>query len=370
MTGGAGEIAAATLVQIQAALQAGASPAEALAACRDDAALTEVARQARLGTPMTQIAREVSSDTPGADLLVRALALAERTGAGAVQAVEQTLDAIRAQADLDRLIAVRTAQARGTAVILAGIPLVTWGVLVVADRQILRFYATPVGVLTACVAVLLATVSWRWMRRMAAACAAAAADADLLAASASPLRWRRAVLPVGVTAVLGGALLGPLAGIVAGSVVGALRARPARVDGGGDSSGAAELIELLGVAVITGLPVTTALEEVARIAPPRAAAILRPVTARLAAGWRIDDAFAGTPLEPLGHVLAAGLEWGAPVAPPLRRLADQLRADRTAAAELAAERLQLALVFPTTLLTLPAFVLGVVPPLLWATLQR
>jgi hypothetical protein len=36
--------------------------------------------------------------------------------------------------------------------------------------------------------------------------------------------------------------------------------------------------------------------------------------------------------------------------------------------EEAAAKVELRLVFPTTLLTLPAFVLGVVPPLLWTAL--
>lgn len=359
-----------TLVQIQAALQAGASPSEALAECGDTGALREVAREVRLGRSLAAIAGEVRTGIGAADLLVRALALAERTGAGAVQAVEQALDAMRSDADLARLIEVRTAQARGTAGVLAGIPLVTWAVLVAADRDTLRFYATPLGLLTAGVAVVLAALSWRWMRRMAAACGAAADGADPLLAAPSPLRWRPAAAPaiaVGVVVAVG---LGSAAGVIAMLVVGAIRARPAPPSSDGDRSGAAEVIDLLAVAVTTGLPVPAALEEVCRVAPPRGAQALRRVTARLAAGWRMDEAFAGTPLAAIGEVLAAGLQWGAPVEPPLRRLADQLRAERRAAAEVAAERLQLALVFPTTLLTLPAFVLGVVPPLLWATLQR
>ena len=46
-------------------------------------------------------------------------------------------------------------------------------------------------------------------------------------------------------------------------------------------------------------------------------------------------------------------------------LIDTLRAHERGVAEAAAERVQLALVFPTTLLTLPAFVLPLVPPLVW-----
>jgi hypothetical protein len=71
----------------------------------------------------------------------------------------------------------------------------------------------------------------------------------------------------------------------------------------------------------------------------------------------------------MGQTLAAAQRWGAPAAPALRDLATDLREQRRAAVEAAAERLQLVLIFPTTLLTLPAFILAVVPPLLWSTLH-
>jgi len=96
--------------------------------------------------------------------------------------------------------------------------------------------------------------------------------------------------------------------------------------------------------------------------------MLATAARRCANGWLPDDAFAGTSLQTLGETLAAAQRWGAPADVTLRRLTADLRAARRAAAEQAAERLQLALVFPTTLLTLPAFVLGIVPPLLWTTL--
>ncbi|MBA2316164.1 MAG: hypothetical protein H0V93_00005, partial [Euzebyales bacterium] len=65
------------------------------------------------------------------------------------------------------------------------------------------------------------------------------------------------------------------------------------------------------------------------------------------------------------EVLAATHRWGAPAAPALRHLAAELRADRRAAVAAAAERTQLHLIFPTTMLMLPAFALAVVTPLVW-----
>jgi Flp pilus assembly protein TadB len=359
---------ATTLVELQAALLGGASAAEALCAACGEGPLAGVARDVRLGRSLGEVVAAAQALEPGADLLVRALALAERTGAGAAEAVDHALDAIRAEADLARLLQVRTAQARGTAVILSAIPVATWLLLVAAGGGALGFYATPAGVFTAVAAVALGGSSWLWMRRLIAAAGDAADAADPLAPPPPPPRWSRAAAPAVCALALGGLALGPVAGVLAAVVVGAALARPRRRHA--TPSHAADTIDLVAVALTTGLPVGAALDEVARIAPPAPRQALRAVTGRLAGGMRLADAFAGTPLEPLGAVLAAGQRWGAPAERGLRRLSEQLRADRQAAAEVAAERLQLTLVFPTTLLTLPAFVLGVVPPLLWTTLQR
>jgi len=105
---------------------------------------------------------------------------------------------------------------------------------------------------------------------------------------------------------------------------------------------------------------------VAPLAPPAARDPLERGAHRLRGGWQPDDAFADGGLSSLGAVLGASERWGAPAEPALHRLAAELRSARRAAAEEAAERTQLALVFPTTLLTLPAFTVGVVPPLLWS----
>jgi Type II secretion system (T2SS), protein F len=145
----------------------------------------------------------------------------------------------------------------------------------------------------------------------------------------------------------------------------AARRRPGASGGGG----AAETVSLLAVALGAGMAPAAAFAEVAAVAPAAAQPLLHSAARRLAGGWRCDEALADTPLASVGATLAAAQRWGAPAVPALRALADDLRADRRAAVEVAAERLQLTLIFPTTLLTLPAFVLGVVPPLLWTTLR-
>jgi Flp pilus assembly protein TadB len=136
-----------------------------------------------------------------------------------------------------------------------------------------------------------------------------------------------------------------------------------------DPMGATETVELVAVALAAGLSPGAALAAVAPLAPPGAREPLAVAARRVRGGWTPGEALAGTGLQPLGEVLEATQRWGAPAQQALGALAADLRAQRRAAAEEAAERVQLLLVFPTTLLTLPAFVLGVVPPLLWGALR-
>ena len=358
-----------TLTELQAALRAGAGAAEAVAATTAEGVLEDVARQARLGRSLADIATTVDTGDKAADFLIRSMALAERCGAGAAEAVANALTDIREEARLARLIDVRTTQARGTAAVLAGMPVVIWALLVMLDRQTLAFYATPIGGLTGGTAALLAVVSWRWMRRLIRSTPQAALAADPLAPPRPPVPWRKAGL-LAAAAGLAGALLSTTVGVMAAAVVGAVVARGSSrrhdADAGG---GGAEAVALVAVALDAGLPPPAALAEVARVAPEAAQPLLARGAARVQGGWTCEEAFAGTPLAPLGQTLAAAQRWGAPAAPALRDLAGELRENRRAAVEAAAERLELVLIFPTTLLTLPAFILAVVPPLVWSTLR-
>lgn len=364
-------LTAATLVELQAALSAGAGAGEAVAATCTGGVLDGVARQARLGQPLSQLAAGVETGDPAADFLVRCLALTERTGGGGTEAVEHAVTAIREEAALERLLDVRTAQARGTAVILVCVPLVAWALLVALDPRALTFYATPVGAVTGVTAVGLAALAGRWMNRLTRATRAAGEAADPLAPSRPAPAWRRGTVASAVVAIPVGIGLGPVVAVLAGAAVlfGVARPRTTASPGNGRSGGAAETVSLVAVALDSGMAPATAFAEVAELAPPPAVELLRSAARRVAAGWRVDEALTDTPLETLGACVAAAHRWGAPAAPALRALAADLRADRRAAVELAAERLQLALIFPTTLLTLPAFVLGVVPPLLWSTVR-
>jgi tight adherence protein B len=307
------------LTGLRTALSAGASPATALAECASDGILAPVARAVRLGQPLAEAAADVNTGDPVADLLVRALGVAERAGAGALIAVEQALDSAREAGALRRLLQVRTAQARGTALVLAVLPCLLWGLLVLFDPRVFGFYATALGMVTGGLAVVLVLAGHWWSRRIVETAGRAAADADPLA-------------------------------------------------GDHHSGGTAETIELVAVALAGGLSAVQAVRTVAPLAPPAARMVLTTAGRRLAGGWATAAAFDGTNLASLGTALAATERWGAPAGPALRHLAADLRADARAMTEEAAAKVELRLVFPTTLLTLPAFVLGVVPPLLWAAL--
>jgi Flp pilus assembly protein TadB len=361
----------AMYTELQAALEAGAAASQALTAVAADGVLAPVARELRLGRSLGDAARTVRTGQPSADLLVRALAVAELTGAGAARATEQSLAAVRDEASLQRLIDVRTSQARGAAVILAALPPVAWLLFVAADRATLRFYATAAGALSGLLAVALAASAWWCMRRLVTKAAGVASTADPLAACAPPRNWARAAaLGLGVL-VVATLTVGPGVAVVAAVAVAAVSLRRTAVAQTDDQSGgAAEAVELVAVAVSAGLPTCAALAAVAPFAPPAARPALSAAARRVRSGWDVDVALDGTGLAALGATLGAAARWGAPAEPALRRLADDLRAQRRTAAEVAAEQLQLRLVFPTTLLTLPAFIVGVVPPLLWSTLGR
>lgn len=360
------------LTEVRSALAAGAAPGAALVAGVDRggdvaAPLRPLADAVRLGTPLADVAVDAATGSPVLDLLVRALGVAERTGSGGAAAVEQALTVAEEEAEVARRVRARTAQARGTARVLTALPLLAWAGFVLLDPALLGFYATPIGAGTALLAVLLVAAGTTWSRRIVGRAAAAPARRDPLQPSRPAPDLARAAVLAGPPALLLTVALGPVPGIVVGAAVAALGVRrggpgPLDLRGGG----AAEAVELTAVALASGLSPTAALAAVAPLAPPAARAPLQAGARRLRGGWRPDDAFADTGLVALGGVLAASERWGAPAAPALRRLAAELRNERRAVADEAAERVQLALVFPTTLLTLPAFTVGVVPPMVWS----
>jgi Flp pilus assembly protein TadB len=122
--------------------------------------------------------------------------------------------------------------------------------------------------------------------------------------------------------------------------------------------------DLLAVCLGTGLPLGTALAEVAGTVPGPVGERLREVAASIALGTDPRQAWAAAPVElaPLGRVLIRAAESGSSVGGGLRALAVQLRAAAVARAETAVQRAGVWILAPLGLCFLPAFVcLGVLP---------
>jgi hypothetical protein len=361
------QVSTTDLLRVRAALSVGAPPAEAFTAVSDPA-LADAVRAVQLGQPLSAVARVVADDggARGVGSLLRALALAERCGTGGVAAVDAALQTRHdAVVDEERL-AAKSAQATGTARLLTALPLAAWVLLVALDRTALGFYGTPVGWGCGAGAVLLAIGGQRWARRLVTRAATAAAQADPLADQGARFdRMRAAVVAVPLALALW-LVAHPLAAVVVGGAVAAWAGRPAPAPP--PPCQTVEVIQLLQTVLATQTGVAVALEHVAQVVVAPVDEQLRGIARRLRSGCGVADAFAGTGLAEVGAVLEITERWGVTATGPLRLLIDSIRARQRGAAETAAERVQLALVFPTTLLTLPAFVLAVVPPLVWTAL--
>jgi hypothetical protein len=360
-------VSTADLLRVRAALSVGAAPTEAFAAVTDPE-LAGTVRAVQLGQPLAAVARGTGNagGARGVGPLLRALALAEHCGHGGVAAVDTALQTrLDALVDEERL-AAKSAQATGTAKLLTALPVVAWLLLVVLDRAALGFYATPIGWGCATGTVLLATAGRRWAHRLVKQATVAAAQADPLAGQAPPFDHRRAAavaLPFVVTLWW---VAHPLVAVIVGATIAALagRSKPPPPP----PCQTVEVIQLLRMVLAAETGVAVAFEQVAGVVTAPIDAQLRGIARRLRSGSGVAEAFAGTGLTEVGAVLDITERWGVAASGPLQLLIESVRAQQRGAAETAAERVQLALVFPTTLLTLPAFVLAVVPPLVWTAL--
>ena len=130
-----------------------------------------------------------------------------------------------------------------------------------------------------------------------------------------------------------------------------------------------DVVDLLVLAVGSGLTVHLALGRVAARASGPLAEELDRVMAEVALGRRLSDALddlpgrAGEVTRPLVGALVASERYGAPLVAGLERLAGEVRRDRRRRAEEAARKVPVKLLFPLVACTLPAFGLLTVAPL-------
>lgn len=136
-----------------------------------------------------------------------------------------------------------------------------------------------------------------------------------------------------------------------------------------------DAIELIVVAIRSGLTPTAAIEAVADQAAAPLADTFSEVTHRLHRGQRLADAL-DVFAERLGPVaagfadaLAAADRYGLPIEPVLDRLALDVRSDRRRLAEHHARTLPVQLSFPLVVCTLPSFVLLAIVPAVMGALS-
>jgi Flp pilus assembly protein TadB len=192
-------------------------------------------------------------------------------------------------------------------------------------------------------------------------------------AAASPAgqrrrRWVLAGATGAAVALLLGGLVGGVLGLVVAGIVDRVLGRHAPDDARQlhaalrrDLPGACDL---LAVCLAAGVPVASALAAVGGAVPPPLGSQLQATAHlyRLGAAPRRAWAEAPDTLAVLGRVLVRAGESGAAVAPALRSLAADCRAEARAAAEAGVRRAGVWILAPLGLCFLPAFVcLGVVP---------
>lgn len=131
-----------------------------------------------------------------------------------------------------------------------------------------------------------------------------------------------------------------------------------------------DLVDLMVLAVGSGATVHQAVDWVADRAPGPLGAELAWCRQQQAAGRRLADALedlpsrAGEAVRPLVAALVASDRYGAALGSGLDRLAGEVRSDRRRAAEEAARKVPVKLLFPLICCTLPAFGLLTVVPLI------
>jgi tight adherence protein C len=131
-----------------------------------------------------------------------------------------------------------------------------------------------------------------------------------------------------------------------------------------------EAVDLLRVGIAAGLNVPLAVAAVARRTHGPIGEQLQWALGQVDGGARFADALddaadrLGPDARPLLAALAASDRYGAPLAEPLARLADDARIDRRRRAEEIARRIPVRLLFPLVVCVLPAFALLTVAPLI------
>lgn len=298
----------------------------------------------------------------------RAVGVANAVGAPVLDAID---GAQAAQDDADRArraVQVASAQTRAVAAGLLVAPVLLvpgLGRLVGAD--LMGFYRSGLGLMVLALGVGLLGVGGGLVTLLVRRVGRGAGRPPRRTPRTAPVL--AAIVAGAVAWRIFGVALAPLVALLAHHLV----AR--RTTDDGPLPDVDEAADLAATALAGGVAVPEALRVAARELP----ALMRPLhrlafDLELGVGAGDGHPFA-SPHDPhaglgrLAAVLRAAMEVGAPVAPTLRRLARDLRADDLARVLAAAERLPAQLTFPTALCLLPATVLLIGAPIVHAGLM-
>ncbi|MFP4634670.1 MAG: type II secretion system F family protein [Nitriliruptoraceae bacterium] len=330
----------------------------------DPRALDRLRVEVAAGTPLTDIA--------GLPERCRcALELATVVGAPLLPAVDAAREAQDDVEQARRAVAVASAQTRVVAGGLVIAPLVLvpgLGRLVGVD--LVAFYSTGIGLVVLGTGLGLLALGAGMVlalvrrvdraRRRGGSAGMSARLPMLIAVAVGVLVWGTV-----------GAALAPLAAL------GAHQLAARRINRGGEPvTGVDEAADLVATALAGGVGAPEALR-LAADRLPELAIRLRRLAFGLELGMVDEPLPAGSdrsappgvdPLHRLAQIITTADRTGAPVAPSLRHLARDLRADDLARVLAAAERLPAQLTFPTALCLLPATVLLVGAPIVQAGL--
>ncbi len=190
------------------------------------------------------------------------------------------------------------------------------------------------------------------------------------------LPWLGACLAAVGVAVLGGGWYGLVAGLIvvlpARRVLGRLEPPAARRERQHAAADLPYLVDLLAAGLRAGLPVERTVAVVAAAAKGPAADRLARVARAVTLGLPPNQAWSALSDLPGGArvtaTVARSADSGAALAAAFERLADELRAGRTTAADAAARRAGVFIVLPLGLCFLPAFVFAGVVPVIVAVL--
>jgi Flp pilus assembly protein TadB len=293
----------------------------------------------------------------------RALRVAERVGAPMLDAVDA---AQAAQDDADRArraVTVASAQTRVVALGLLVAPLLLVpGLSRLVGADLVAFYGTGLGLTVLAVGSVLLAVGaaavWLLVRRVGRAATSPRRTGPGRPGGVATL----AAVVAGVTAWwVVGVAVAPLTVVLVHHLVARRAGATETVVGVDEAADLAATALAGGVAAAEALRLTA--DELTELAPR-----LRRLAFGLELGMDAEAFHGDDPVGRLGAIMATAQDSGAPVAPTLRHLARELRADDLARVLAAAERLPAQLTFPTALCLLPATVLLIGAPIVHAGL--